>query len=364
MRAFSKTTVWLLAGLTFAACGGPPRKSTEMVEYEAMRADPDAETVKERHPDLAHEATVAYRAAEEALADGEDELVLHHTRIASLKWRTAAELSRAQDAHDSALAAENRSKLAEDELKDAQRRHQAAVDALEQAKRIKALEAQVIRDEKAKKVNAVSQKVQDAMAMDAARHGPAELGKAQASLKVAQDAFNGGKLKEADKLADVADVDANALLALVKPKYEAEKKERDLDARLRALLDKSGSVPGARGTIVQRGFVLTLRGTFAPGKAEIQADQIFAVDRVVELAKEFGEFKLAIEGHTDNQGRKDANLSTSQNRAQAVLSYLASKGIDASRMSAFGKGDAEPVSDNRTKDGREKNRRVDIVFLR
>ena len=82
------------------------------------------------------------------------------------------------------------------------------------------------------------------------------------------------------------------------------------------------------------------------------------------MLKEFPEFKLAIEGHTDNQGRKDANLTMSQNRAQAVLSYLAAKGIDASRMSSTGKGDTEPVADNRTREGREQNRRVDIVFVR
>jgi len=364
MRRLTHGVLMCAALASAAACGGPPRKSTEMVEYEAMRANTEAETVKERYPDLAREATAAYRSAEEALSEGEAEWVLHHTRVATLKWRSAVELTRAQDAHDSAVAAENRVKIAEDELKDAQRRHQVSVEGLEQARRIKALEAQVIRDEKAKRVNAVSQRMQEAMAYDAARHAPDALAKAQASLQAAQGAFNAGKLKDSDRLAESADADVLAVIAIAKPLFEAEKKERDLDARLRALLEQSAQVPGARGSIVQRGFVLTLRGTFAPGQADIAPDQMFAVDRVVELVKAFGEFKVAIEGHTDNQGRKDANMTMSQGRAQAVLSYLASKDVDVSRLSALGKGDAEPVADNRTKEGRERNRRVDVVFLR
>ncbi|MCK6571470.1 OmpA family protein [Myxococcota bacterium] len=366
---FQRSLTTLLAAalaLGLAACGGPPVKTQAMNEYEAMRIDLYAQTVEERFPELAHEAKAAYRKAEEAHDDDEPELALHYTRIATFKWRTAAAKSRAQDAADATLSAENRVKIAEDELKDATRRKQSAHDALAQAQKIKALEGQMVRDEKAKRLGGVAAKVRDAVGMEAARHAPNELAKAEVSLKAAQDAFASGKLKDADKLTDTANVDADVLIAAVKPKYDAEKRERDLDARLRALLEKTdkGVVPGAKGKIIQRGFVLTLRGTFAPAKAEIAADQTFSVDRVADLAKEFSEFKLAIEGHTDNQGRKDANLTTSQNRAQAVLSYLAAKGVDVSRMSALGKGDTEPVADNRTKAGREQNRRVDVVFLR
>lgn len=348
-----------------AACGGPPRKTNDMVDYEGMRQDLYAQTVEERFPEIAHEAKKAYAKALEAHEDDEAELALHHTRIALYKWRTALAKSRMQDAADSTLAAENRIKIAEDELKDAARRKQTAVDALEQAKKIKALEGQMVRDEKAKRLQSVASKVKDAVSMEAARHAPNELAKAEASLKTAQDAFN-NKAKDADRLTDAANTDADLLIAAVKPKYDDEKRVRDMDARLRALLVKTegGLVPGAKGKIVSRGFVLTLRGTFAPNKAEISPDQTFSVDRVADLAKEFSEFKLAIEGHTDNQGRKDSNMLTSQNRAQAVLSYLAAKGIDASRMSALGKGDTEPVADNRTKAGRDQNRRVEVVFLR
>lgn len=349
-----------------AACGGPPRKSNDMNDYEGMRQDLYAQTVEERFPELSHEAKKNYAKALEAHDDGEPDQALHFTRLALYKWRTALAKSRMQDAADSTLAAENRAKIAEDELKDAQRRKQSAIEALEQAKKIKALEGQMVKDEKSKRLGAVATKVKEAVAMEAARHAPNELAKAEVSLRAAQESFSAGKLKEADKLTDVASTDADILTTAVKPKYDAEKRERDLDARLRSLLEKTdkGVVPGAKGKIVQRGFVLTLRGTFAAAKTEISADQTFGVDRVSDLAKEYSEFKLAIEGHTDNQGRKDANLMMSQNRAQAVLSYLASKGIDVSRMSALGKGNSEPVADNRTKTGREQNRRVEVIFLR
>jgi outer membrane protein OmpA-like peptidoglycan-associated protein len=71
-------------------------------------------------------------------------------------------------------------------------------------------------------------------------------------------------------------------------------------------------------------------------------------------------YLLGIEGHTDNTGDKTKNLTLSQKRADAVKNYLVKKGIDASRLTAKGFGDTVPVADNKTADGRAKNRRVEF----
>ena len=66
-------------------------------------------------------------------------------------------------------------------------------------------------------------------------------------------------------------------------------------------------------------------------------------------------------GHTDNVGTPEANLKLSQERAQAVMAALVARGVAAARLTAKGYGQTAPVADNRTEDGRAKNRRVELV---
>lgn len=101
--------------------------------------------------------------------------------------------------------------------------------------------------------------------------------------------------------------------------------------------------------------------TFATGQATItpQSDRVLADVLAVVQAKP--DWKLRIEGHTDNVGDKAANQKLSDARARAVAAWLSAKGVDASRLSAVGLGDTQPVADNSTEGGRAKNRRVVLV---
>ena len=70
---------------------------------------------------------------------------------------------------------------------------------------------------------------------------------------------------------------------------------------------------------------------------------------------------IRIEGYTDNTGSKPFNQKLSQQRADAVMNWLAEHGVDKSRMTAKGYGDSRPVADNSIEEGRAENRRVEIV---
>ena len=107
----------------------------------------------------------------------------------------------------------------------------------------------------------------------------------------------------------------------------------------------------------------------------IQADALFDFDKSVlrpdgkksideALSKISGvDLEMVIAtGHTDSIGTDAYNQRLSERRAQAVKDYLVSKGIPASKVTTIGKGESQPVATNKTKEGRQKNRRVDIEF--
>jgi len=73
------------------------------------------------------------------------------------------------------------------------------------------------------------------------------------------------------------------------------------------------------------------------------------------------DWKITVEGHTDNIGAKGANQLLSQKRAEAVVAWLGSHEVDRGRLAAAGLGDTKPVQDNATEEGRAKNRRVELV---
>ena len=100
------------------------------------------------------------------------------------------------------------------------------------------------------------------------------------------------------------------------------------------------------------------------GKATIKPSSFVALDELAESLLKSPEKGLEIIGHTDNVGSASVNLKLSQERANAVKKYLLSKGIEESRLVAIGKGMTEPIADNNTEEGRNKNRRVEfIIFL-
>jgi outer membrane protein OmpA-like peptidoglycan-associated protein len=70
-----------------------------------------------------------------------------------------------------------------------------------------------------------------------------------------------------------------------------------------------------------------------------------------------------VEGHTDNIGKEELNIKLSQQRAEAIVSYLTEKGIDPSRLKAKGYGFSKPIADNNTEEGRAMNRRTEIKII-
>ena len=107
--------------------------------------------------------------------------------------------------------------------------------------------------------------------------------------------------------------------------------------------------------------VFVLKGVnFKTNSAELTGASTTALDEVAATLAEWPEVSIEIGGHTDSQGSDGFNQKLSERRANSVMNYLASKDIDSRRMTKKGYGESQPIADNKTADGRGKNRRVEL----
>lgn len=109
------------------------------------------------------------------------------------------------------------------------------------------------------------------------------------------------------------------------------------------------------------GSKIALRNIFFDtGKSTLRPESNSELDRLLKLMKDVPSLKIEISGHTDNTGSASLNATLSQDRAQAVVNYLVSKGIAKDRMIAMGYGSSKPVASNGTASGRQENRRTEF----
>lgn len=101
--------------------------------------------------------------------------------------------------------------------------------------------------------------------------------------------------------------------------------------------------------------------TFTPGSAEIAAEALPLITALAEVLEDCPGLKMEIAGHTDAQGSETGNKALSQARAEAVLVALQGRRVDVSGMTAVGYGEAIPIADNGSEEGREANRRIEFV---
>lgn len=100
---------------------------------------------------------------------------------------------------------------------------------------------------------------------------------------------------------------------------------------------------------------------FDVGKYDLKPDAQIKLARLAGIIQNYPRLHLAIEGHTDNTGSDESNVKLSQQRADAVRDFLIAQGLSAEAVSSIGMGKADPVADNSTSEGRQKNRRLEII---
>jgi chemotaxis protein MotB len=148
-----------------------------------------------------------------------------------------------------------------------------------------------------------------------------------------------------------------------------EKDFRQIKAAIEAYLVKQGAQHKVTLEITRRGLVVSLKeaGFFASGQADIKPDGYDLINTIAEVVTQYSN-PLRLEGHTDNvpisTAQFPSNWELSTARATHGLKYLMKNfDIDADKISATGYAEFRPLAENTTPEGREKNRRVDLVML-
>jgi NitT/TauT family transport system substrate-binding protein len=112
-------------------------------------------------------------------------------------------------------------------------------------------------------------------------------------------------------------------------------------------------------------FTKSLSINFATASSRLMPETIATINQQVLLQLEMaGGMAVRIEGNTDNVGDPDENQTLSEQRAKAIVEYLAARGIASTRMVARGNGQRNPIATNASAEGRAMNRRTDILFIR
>lgn len=102
---------------------------------------------------------------------------------------------------------------------------------------------------------------------------------------------------------------------------------------------------------------------FQTGSAELSTESTLELERIIEFMKSESTMKIEIGGHTDDVGSDASNQQLSEKRANSVVAYLTSKGIDSKRLIAKGYGETTPIASNETPEGKQLNRRTEFKVL-
>ncbi len=280
------------------------KQKKETVGVAAKEATETAEearlmAVKQKAEDEAQAAAAAREAKARADADAE------------AKRRAEAEAARAQ-AEQARVQAEQARAQAEQAKAEAERMKQEAVAAAQEA---------ALQREAAEKAKAEAVAQQQVLS--------AETDKARAAAA------------QSDSL-----------------RQQAEKEKQELRARLLQQLNSIlATRDSARGLVANMSDVLFRSGSFEllPGARERLA-------KVSGIVLAYPSLHVAIEGHTDSVGGDDYNQELSEHRAQSVRDYFVQQGISANAIEARGFGKSEPIASNDTPEGRQQNRRVELVL--
>lgn len=339
-------SVLIAMGLLLAGCATVPEKSERLerahILYEQARSNPD---IMSNAPVPMYEASQALQKVEQAKDAAEKE---HLAYLFEKKTQIAvafAEQRIAESKRESLYKEKDKILLEAREHEIAMIKREADRRAFEADKSRKEAEIKALELERSRgEAEVLARQAEKARKEAEAKTIEIEKAKSDAEAKALE-------LERARKEAEAKTLEAE--LARLKAE-EATAKRKELESEIAEL----------KAMQTERGLILTLGDIlFEFGKDALLIGAMDSIDRLSMFLNKYQNRNVLIEGHTDNVGSSTYNLGLSQRRANAVQSALILRGVSQSRITAKGFGESRPVASNTTPEGRQHNRRVEIIIL-
>lgn len=178
--------------------------------------------------------------------------------------------------------------------------------------------------------------------------------KAQASLKQAKKAME-------EKDYELALSSAQKSLTYM---TDAEQKVKTISEVENELIKAAEKISNVQIKTINQGVLIRFSGDiFTSGSSTLNRNCYPRLKVLADVLKQYPEYDISLEGHTDSIGEADVNLKLSNSRAYNFFKHLVDKhGISEKRLNPVGYGESKPIASNRTRRGREKNRRIDVII--
>src|SRR5271154_4970016 len=297
-------------------------------------------------------AATSYEKAVRQMNEADTMAVGRHENKKALISLSREVVQTAEDAREIAVKHIDEARLAAERAAGADREAEARAAADQEAQRRMTAEAATAdadrqRNEADRQRNEADRQNADAQAA------------AQQSAAAQADAERAKTDAQAKQQAAEADSDANRAAA-VSADVQLEQAVHDREELRARLLQQFNLILETRDTA--RGLVVNMSDVlFDSGKYTLRATAREKLAKISGIVLAYPSLKLAVEGNTDSVGTEAFNQELSEQRAEAVRDYLTKEGIPASSTTAAGFGKTRPIASNDTSDGRQQNRRVELV---
>ncbi|MGB7453595.1 MAG: OmpA family protein [Lysobacterales bacterium] len=338
---YKTASLILLGALLLTACATAPTIDPRVtaLQNRLMTLESNVELAS-RGGEALKAARAAVQRAVEPAKRSSDEEIAYRLYVADRLVQTAEWSARAR--------------LAEDRRKDLVKDHEKLV-----------LEARTMEADRARQqATQAKQSAAEAMALrERALQEAAEAQKLRDEAQLAQSLAMESQLAAESKAAEARSEAESARLVAADEAEKARQARAEAEAARVEMESLRGRLSELEAKQTERGLLITLGDVlFEFNKSELKAGGQRNLLPLAEVLKERTDQMAIIEGHTDSIGNHAYNMSLSEKRAQAVEQYLVDQGVDVNRISTKGLGPDFPVADNASNEGRQRNRRVEVIL--
>jgi outer membrane protein OmpA-like peptidoglycan-associated protein len=359
----------ILALIALQGCAAGNRP-TDMTAYARARVEPRAAEVARRYPKLTAEAETAHAAAVAAWQAGRAVDARHFARIARTTWSAAGVYVERRSYRARLAELQNQQRLVEERIGEARKRRRDALRVSELKAELAVLERRTLALEAARHPDAATLKaalgdLALAEDHDAARIVQTDELQARTTFEAALDWAERTPTGTPDSpLPERSRSEVASLLALVMPRWREERHLLDTNRALALVLEDAAMLPEVEAGIEGRGLVVTLRALFKDGETGVNPARLPDLERIAALAQRHPAFPVRVEGHTDPRAEPEAAQKVTEARARSAARALVEFGLPESRVESAGRGADQPIADNQTREGRVRNRRLEVIFVR